>query len=118
MVIANIHDAENQLSTLIHRAVAGEPVGNPAHLPAELKPSAVRTPRGSGVGDRVGDVLTSNQMSILRLLRDNPRVAARELALQVGISRRKGETNLANFKQLGLIKRVGSARLGHWEVPQ
>ncbi len=45
-------------------------------------------------------------------------MAARELAQQVGISSRKIEQNIARLKELELLKRIGPARGGHWEVVQ
>ena len=67
-------------------------------------------------GEKVGENLTGNQRQILALLRQHPYMAARELAQQVGISSRKIEQNIARLKELELLKRIGPARGGHWEV--
>ncbi len=73
---------------------------------------------GKNAGRNAGENLTSNQQQILELLRQHPYMAARELAQQVGISSRKIEQNIARLKELELLKRIGPARGGHWEVVQ
>ncbi len=71
---------------------------------------------GEKVGEKVGKYLTSNQEQILALLRQNPRMAAREVAQHIGISSRKVEQNIAKLRELELLKRIGSAKGGHWEI--
>lgn len=68
------------------------------------------------VGEKVGENLSSNQRKILALLQDNPHMAARELAKQVGISSRKIEENIAKLKVLDLLERIGPAKGGYWKV--
>ena len=93
---------------------------NPQHLIKEFgEAGAKRTLEdrvGEKVGEKVGKRLTRNQQQILELLRQHPHMAARELAQQVGISSRKIEQNIARLKELQLLKRIGPARGGHWEV--
>ena len=50
------------------------------------------------------------------MLRDNPRMAAREVAQRIGISSRKVEENIAKLKALTLLKRIGPAKGGYWQV--
>ena len=71
---------------------------------------------GEKVVEKVVENLTGNQKLILHLLRQNPRMAARELARHVGISSRKIQQNMARLKELNLLKRIGPAKGGHWEV--
>ena len=93
---------------------------NPKHLAAAVGEDKAR--RGLGkrvgekVGEKVGEDLTENQKRILELLRLNPRMPARQLAEHVGISSRKIEQNIAKLKGLGLLKRMGPAKGGRWEV--
>jgi ATP-dependent DNA helicase RecG len=99
---------------------------NPQHLIAALGEDGAKRLLGKKVGERVGEKvgknagrnLTRNQQQILELLRQYPHMAARELAQQVGISSRKIEQNIARLKELELLKRIGPARGGHWEVLQ
>jgi len=69
---------------------------------------------GNTVGSKVGN-LTENQQTIIRSMKDNPKVSAAMLAEIVGISKRKVEENVAKLKKMGLIERVGGTR-GYWEV--
>jgi ATP-dependent DNA helicase RecG len=73
---------------------------------------------GEIVGGKVGEALTSNQRQILTLLRENPRMAAREVAQYIGISSRKVEETIAKLKALTLLKRIGPAKEGYWQVTE
>jgi Fic family protein len=66
------------------------------------------------VGNRVGN-LTNNQMMIIELMKVNPKISAKKLSDEVGISVRKIEENISKLKKLDIINRVGGTR-GHWEV--
>ena len=68
------------------------------------------------VTDRVTDKLTANQTQIIRLILSNKNLTTRELAAEIEISQRKIKTNLSKLKSLGLIKRIGPAKGGFWEV--
>jgi len=39
-----------------------------------------------------------------------------QLTLVIGISQRKIKENITKLKAKGMIKRIGSARGGHWEI--
>ena len=65
------------------------------------------------VGDRVGENLTENQMKIFSLLKTKPSTSAKELSEHVGISSRKIEQNIGKLRELGLLRRIGSAKGGH-----
>ncbi|WP_226966489.1 winged helix-turn-helix domain-containing protein [Sulfurimonas sediminis] len=69
---------------------------------------------GNKVGNRVGN-LTENQIIIIELMQVNPRISAKKLSDEVGISVRKIEENISKLKKLNLIARVGGTR-GHWEI--
>jgi ATP-dependent DNA helicase RecG len=73
---------------------------------------------GEKVGEKVGEALTNNQRQILTLLRDNPRMAAREVAQRISISSRKVEENIAKLKTLKLLRRIGPAKGGYWQVTE
>lgn len=53
---------------------------------------------------------------ILALLKDTPKLAAREIAETLGITRRAVEKQIARLRKEGRIRRIGSAKGGHWEV--
>jgi len=68
------------------------------------------------VGEKVGENLTENQRGILAAIRGNPYISAREIAEIINISARKTETNIAKLKKMDLIKRIGPAKGGFWEI--
>lgn len=53
---------------------------------------------------------------ILELLKDNPKLSAKKLSEQIGITSRAVEKQLATLVEKGLLKRVGSPKGGHWEI--
>ncbi|MCK0507420.1 winged helix-turn-helix transcriptional regulator [Aromatoleum anaerobium] len=93
---------------------------NPAHLAAAMGGDKVGDKvgenAGKSAGENAGERLTDNQRHILTLLNQDNRLSARELAERIGISARKVEDNLAKLKALGCLRRIGSAKGGHWEV--
>ncbi len=68
------------------------------------------------VGEKVGEKLTDNQTKILQEISKDKFVSAPQLSKEVGISKRKIEENISKLKKKGLIKRIGPAKGGHWEV--
>ena len=62
--------------------------------------------------------MSDNQKNIIEIIKRNPYVTARELVPQVGISHRKIQENIAKLKEYGIIKRIGPAKGGHWEIIQ
>jgi ATP-dependent DNA helicase RecG len=68
------------------------------------------------VGEKVGENLTENQYEIVKHMMSNPKISAKELSSIVGISSRKIEENIKKLKEKNIIKRVGAAKGGHWEI--
>ncbi len=53
---------------------------------------------------------------ILDAIKSNPKITQNELAKIAGLTRRGIELNLAKLKEKGIIKRIGPAKSGYWEV--
>ena len=66
--------------------------------------------------EKVGEKLTQNQILILENIRLDNKISAVKLSEIVGISSRKIEENIKKLKQKGILKRVGSAKGGYWEI--
>ncbi len=73
---------------------------------------------GVKVGEKVGVKLTSNQLKIIDIIKENNHITAAELSSLVGISQRKIEENIKKLKDIGILKRIGPDKGGHWEVKQ
>ena len=53
---------------------------------------------------------------ILQAIREHPKISIREMQIVTGLTRRGVERNLRKLKSEGIIKRVGPAKGGHWEI--
>jgi len=53
---------------------------------------------------------------ILEAIKKNPKITQNEFVEITGLTRRGIEWNLAKLKEEGIIKRIGPAKGGHWEV--
>ncbi len=67
-------------------------------------------------GERFGEGSEKSSEKILVLIKDNKSISARQMAEIIGISQRAVEKQLALLKGKGIIKRVGGAKGGHWEL--
>lgn len=69
----------------------------------------------ANVGVNVGVNVGAND-NILELLRQEPRLSAKELATLLNKTTRTIERHFKMLREQGKIKRVGSDKAGHWEV--
>jgi len=60
--------------------------------------------------------LVESQKEILKLISQNPYISKQELSNKIGISTTAVDKNISKLKQKGLLKRVGPAKGGHWEL--
>ncbi len=60
--------------------------------------------------------LVESQKRIVRLIDQKPTISKRELAEHIGISTKAIDKNLDTLKAKNIIRRVGSNKLGHWEI--
>lgn len=61
-------------------------------------------------------VPNKSELSVLRLLTDNPRLTRIELAEKVGMTDNGIKKIIANMKAAGWIERMGSNKTGYWVV--
>jgi len=71
---------------------------------------------GKRVGERVGKRLSARQQEILNLIQLDPRISAKRIASEIGISTRKTADQLRKLQIGGFLRRVGPRRGGHWKV--
>ena len=64
---------------------------------------------------KFGDNQKSSEI-ILELLKENPKLSAKKLSKQIGITSRAVEKQLASLVEKGFIKHEGSPKGGHWEI--
>jgi len=60
--------------------------------------------------------LNKNQKRIVAEIKKNNFITQKELSKIVGITEKNIRNNIAKLKNLNIIKRIGPAKGGHWEV--
>jgi ATP-dependent DNA helicase RecG len=90
----------------------------PGYRYKKAKGSVKSSVKGSVKSSVKGSVKSSvkSSVKILRAIRDDKFITTTKLAEIIGISKRAVEKQIAKLKSEGKLKRVGSARGGHWEV--
>ena len=68
--------------------------------------------------DSIGDnyIISDVQMKIITLMRENPRVTAKQLAEKIGIAQRNIQAHIKTLREHGIIKRDGATYGGCWIV--
>ena len=72
----------------------------------------------NGVSNEVPKGVSDMAKIIYESIKTNPNITRNELADLAGISIKNLQKHLNKLKEIGLIKRVGSTRQGHWEVAE
>lgn len=62
------------------------------------------------------NTLNSTKSKILKEIKANPIISAKQLADILGITSRAVEKNLAQLRESNTIRRIGPDKGGHWEV--
>lgn len=65
---------------------------------------------------RLGEKLGENQIKILMLIGNNPKIAIPEIAKNISLSITAVENNIKKLKEKGIIQRIGPDKGGYWEV--
>ena len=69
-----------------------------------------------GIAD--GNAINDVQTKIIAIMRENPRISAKQLAQIIGIAQRNIQVHIKALKERGIIEREGAAFGGHWLVKQ
>jgi len=71
---------------------------------------------GEKLGDRLGEKLGKTRSRIVLLMAKNTKVTIPELAELIGITTTAIENHIRILKKNGVLKRIGPAKGGYWEV--
>jgi ATP-dependent DNA helicase RecG len=74
----------------------------------------VSTPSGDDNGDDVG--VENNMTLILNAIAEAPKSTQKNIADKTGLSTRTVSREIKNLRDSGVLRRVGSDRLGYWEI--
>lgn len=87
---------------------------HPKDLP--LVEDAPSETSGETSGKMSGKTSGKTSGKILQHMQENPRITIPELAAALGITERSVERTIHKLQQEGMIRRIGPAKGGHWEV--
>ena len=70
------------------------------------------------VGEKVGEkyFLTETQQKILLCIEENPKISQTKISEKIGLRALNVYRNMIALQESGLIRRVGPAKGGHWEI--
>jgi len=71
---------------------------------------------GSKLVEKVGSKLVENQLKIVLLILEDEKISKNRMSKILNISNTAVDKNILKLKNLGIIKRFGPAKGGHWEV--
>ncbi|MFA5427422.1 MAG: RNA-binding domain-containing protein [Sulfurimonas sp.] len=72
----------------------------------------------NGLGEKLGEKLGETQQNIIKFMQSNPKIAITALATELGISTTAIEKHIKILKEQNIIKRIGGAKGGHWEITE
>ena len=101
----NIEDVEGGVKVTFQRNNVSNSGKN--ELPVKLP---------KGLSDKLSNRLSNTTTSICMFIVSDKNISRKELAEKTGISTTAVQKHLNKLKSLGIIKRIGSAKNGHWEV--
>ena len=76
----------------------------------------VEFPLKEKLGEKLGEKLSEVQENIIKFIRENPKISIALLAKKLDISTTAVEKHIKALKNQAIIKRVGSAKGGYWEL--
>lgn len=68
------------------------------------------------VTDKVTDKLTEREMSVIRLIKSNPKITTTSMSTELGKSRKTISAIIKSLKDKNIIEREGSDRYGTWII--
>jgi ATP-dependent DNA helicase RecG len=83
-------------------------------LPDSGLKDGLKVEKKDGLKD--GIKLSKNQEEILRRVLEDKNITQEALAEKIGISTRNVEKRIADLKEKGILKRIGSRKSGCWQI--
>ncbi len=69
--------------------------------------------------DMTADIpINNNEVLLIELIRQNPKITAKEIADILKLSKRQCERIIADLKNRGLLSRKGANRTGYWVITE
>ena len=104
--------------TVIFKALEEARIVEGKSTDVEEKTGNVGEKVGEKVGENVGEkyFLTETQQKILLCIEENPKISQTKISEKIGIRALNVYRNMIALQESGLIRRVGPAKGGHWEI--
>ena len=68
------------------------------------------------VTERVTDKFTERELSVIKLIEENPKMTTTAMSVELGKSRKTIAEIIKSLKERGIIEREGSDRKGIWKM--
>jgi predicted HTH transcriptional regulator len=94
----------------VRKSAANAPVNEVSHSEDEEKVHDM------GGGASINASITDTQMRLLELIRAEPSISYDRLAEKLAVDRTTVMRNIQRLKQIGVLRRHGARKRGHWEV--
>ena len=66
----------------------------------------------------LSETLNENAMHVLLIIKRDPNITASEISIELNISSRTVQKQIANLKKVGIIERIGSRKSGYWIIKE
>lgn len=78
--------------------------------------SSEKTSNSSEKTSNSSEETSNSSEKILELIKQNPKISAAGIAMEIGISSRGVEKQIKKLREAGIIKRNGADKGGYWEI--
>ena len=78
--------------------------------------SSEKTSNNSEKTSNSSEKTSNSSEKILELIKQNPKISAAGIAMEIGISSRGVEKQIKKLREAGIIKRNGADKGGYWEI--
>lgn len=101
-----------------NKMLNNDSVVNEDSVPYVVRHSSVENEKCSVETKQCSVQNEKSSVEIIRMVSENPKITAVQMAEKLGITTRAVEKQLANLRKKGIITRIGPNKGGHWEVKQ
>ena len=75
-----------------------------------------KEPTGRSTVEAMGKSSEKSSEKIIDIIKQSPKITAKEISIVLGISSRGVEKQIKNLREQGILRRIGPDKGGHWEV--
>lgn len=72
--------------------------------------------KSTGSSEKSSEKTSNSSEKILELIKQDPKISAAGIAMEIGISSRGVEKQIKKLREAGILKRNGADKGGYWEI--